>query len=213
MNEPSQKKRGMVKKRKSPERREEIVQAALRVVVRHGAAGLSVARVARQVGLSPSGIYRHFDGMDAVPSAVLDFIEARLHGHVDAVRARSAGAFDRLHALLRRHVRLIRENEAIPRIVFSEQVCSGKPDHRARLRRLIQGYLERVGDLIREGRAAGEIRAEVAPETAAMMFLGLIQPAAVFWHVSEGRFDGTGSAERGWDVYRRGLTPSAGGCE
>lgn len=205
--------RGRVKKRRSPQRREEIVQAALRVVARHGAAGLSAARVARQVGLSPAAIYRHFEGMDAVLSAVLDFIEARLHAHIADVRGRSAGAFDQLHELLRRHVRLIRENEAIPQIVFSEQVYSGKPDHRARLQRLIQGYLERVGDLIREGQATGEIRADVAPETAAMMFLGLIQPAAVFWHISEGRFDVTGSAERGWDIYRRGLTPPAEGCE
>lgn len=213
MNEYSHKGKAVLKKRKTSERREEIVQAALRVVARHGAGGLNVARIARQVGMAPSAIYRHFDGIDAVLAAMLDFIEARLRGNLAEVRDKSDRAFDRLHELLKRHVRLIRENEAIPQIVFSEQIYSGKPEQRDRLHRLIQGYLEQVGEMIREGQAAGEIREDVAPETAAMMFLGLIQPAAIFWHISQGRFDVTGGAERGWEVYRRGLTPPAEGCE
>ncbi len=182
------------------------------MAARHGAGGLNVARIARQVGMAPSAIYRHFNGIDAVMAAMLDFIEARLHGHLAEVRDKSDRAFDRLHDLLQRHVRLIRENEAIPQIVFSEQIYSGNPERRDRLHRLIQGYLEQVGELIRDGQAAGEIRDDVAPETAVMLFLGLIQPAAIFWRISQGRFDVTGGAERGWEVYRRGLTPRPKGA-
>ncbi len=43
-------------------RQEQIAQAALSLIASRGIKGLSVAAVARRVGLVPSGIYRHFKG-------------------------------------------------------------------------------------------------------------------------------------------------------
>jgi len=35
-----------------------------------------------------------------------------------------------------------------------------------------------------------------------VMFLGLVQPAAILWHVSDGGFDVTRQADRAWRVFR-----------
>ena len=41
-------------------RKRQIAEAALAVVAEHGVGGMTVARVARLIGLVPSAIYRHF---------------------------------------------------------------------------------------------------------------------------------------------------------
>jgi AcrR family transcriptional regulator len=51
-------------------RQEQIVHAALNVVASHGLKGLTVQRVARQVGLAPSAMYRHFQRKDEVLTAL-----------------------------------------------------------------------------------------------------------------------------------------------
>ena len=61
-------------------RQEQIVQAALGVVASHGLRGLTVQRVARQLGLAPSALYRHFRSKDEVLTAVLALIHSRLLG-------------------------------------------------------------------------------------------------------------------------------------
>ena len=63
-------------------RQDQIAQAALNVISSHGLKALSVARVARQVGLVTSAIYRHFHSKDAVLDAVLGLIGDRLRENV-----------------------------------------------------------------------------------------------------------------------------------
>ena len=63
-------------------RRQQIAEAALELVANRGLRGLSVAAVARRVGLVPSGIYRHFKNKGEILDAVLDRVEARLLANV-----------------------------------------------------------------------------------------------------------------------------------
>jgi AcrR family transcriptional regulator len=45
---------------------EEIRSAALRRIAEHGATALSIRGVARDIGMSPAGLYRYYDGLDAL---------------------------------------------------------------------------------------------------------------------------------------------------
>ncbi len=183
-------------------RQEQIARAALALVAERGLERLSVAAVARRVGLVPSAIYRHYPSKDAVLETVLRLVRDRLLANVRAVSAESPDPIERLHRLLVRHVTLIRDHQAIPRIVFSEELYSGRPGRRARMYKAISGYLDAIARIAREGQARGAIRKELDPPTLAVMFLGLVQPAAILWHMSDGRFDLTRHAGKAWKVFR-----------
>ena len=194
-----------VEKLETQIRQEQIAEAALGLIGRYGLQGLSVARVARQVGLVPSAIYRHFDGKERVLDAVLDLIGSRLHGNLVAVTHEAGDPLDQLRELLMRHIRLIRDNQGIPRVIFSEELYAGHPGRRQKVYEIIAGYLEGVAELIRQGQKAGRIRQTADPDVLAVMFLGLVQPAAILWHVSDGAFDVTKQAERAWKVFRAAI--------
>jgi AcrR family transcriptional regulator len=186
-------------KTKTEIRQEQIAQAALVLVSRHGLRRLNVAGLARQVGVVPSALYRHYRSKEAVLEAVLDLISCRLLENVQAVRQESSDPLECLHRLLSRHVQLIRDNVAIPRVIFSEEIFSGH--QRQRVRQIMQGYLEQVQELIREGQLQGRIRLDLAPDTGSVMFLGLVQPAVILWLMSDGAFDVAGHAEKAWRLF------------
>jgi len=77
------------------------------------------------------------------------------------VRQESGNHLERLRRLLVRHVRFVRENQAIPRIILSDEISSRNPARKARVHRIIQTYLDRVADIVRAGQEAGEIRTDV----------------------------------------------------
>ncbi len=191
----------MTKKLGTQVRQDQIARAALSLLAAHGLQGLNIERVAQRIGMVPSAIYRHFKSKDEILVAVLELIEQRLLGNVQAVYQESPDCLERLRLLLMRHIRLIRENEAIPRIIFSEAVGFGDPARRARLYGIIEGYLKQVEEILRRGQREGTIRDDLDPATVAVMFLGLIQPAAILWHVSAGRFDATGQVSRAWEIF------------
>jgi len=187
-------------------RRDQLAEATLAVLADHGLRGLSIAAVARRVGLAPSAIYRHFPSKDAMLDAVLDRMRERLHGAIAAARAETDDPVDALRRLLARHMQLIRRNRALPRIVLSDDYHIGHPDRRQRLLGVFSGYLEGVADIVREGQRRGRIRPDVNARSLAILFLGLIQPAGVLWTLSDGRFDVTRQARAAWPVFEQAIS-------
>ena len=189
------------RKTKTEIRREQIAQAALDIVGRHGLRGLNVARVAKAVGMVGSGLYRHYPGKDGVLDTVLDLIAARMEKNVAHARSSGGSALDQLHGLLARHVDLVRRNSAIPHVVFSEELLHSRAAHRRRMFGIVRDYLRQVEGLIREGQREGHIRPGVDPEAASALFLGLIQPSVILWAMSDGEFDLGANAEAGWKLF------------
>lgn len=186
-------------------RQDQITQAALGLVAAKGVAELSIAGVARRVGLVPSAIYRHFKSKDEVLDATILHIRQRLMENVRAARTSTSDPVECLHRLLKLHIDLVRENRGILHIVFSDSVYSGRPRRKRRMYQIIDGYLEQVGDLITQGQVEGRIRRDLDSRTLSVMFLGLIQPGAILWHMSDGEFDVSKHAENGWEVFRRAI--------
>lgn len=190
-------------------RQEQIAQATLELVATGGLKNLSVAAVARRVGLVPSALYRHFKGKDDVLDATFGLIQNKLLDNVRAVREETDDAVEQLHGLLMRHVRMIRENRGIPQIIFSQDFYVGHPARRGRVYQGIRSYLAQVAQIIQHGQEAEQIDCHIDPDVASVMFLGLVQPSAILWHLGDGDFDVTRQAQRAWPLFQRAIQNGA----
>ncbi|MCF6159428.1 MAG: TetR/AcrR family transcriptional regulator [wastewater metagenome] len=186
-------------------RQDQIVQMALSLVASHGLKELSMARIARKVGLVPSAIYRHFKSKDEVLDAVLDYIQRRLLDNVAIVCNETSESIDRLRRLLTYHIKLIRENQGIFRVVFSDELYSGHPERKNKVYEIITKYLGKVSEIIGQGQREGKICIDTDPITISLMFLSIIQQAAILWHVSNEKFDITKHTERVWKIFNESL--------
>ncbi len=195
-----------LEKLSSEARQEQYAQAALSLVAADGLKNLSVARVARRVGLVPSALYRHYPGKEALIEAVIGLIRGRLHANVARVLEQTPDALERLRRLLLAHVRVIRENEGVLRVMFSDELHNGRAGRKAQVWEMVAGYLKRVADIVAQGQREGQIRQDIDPHTLSVMFLGLIQPAAILWNLSAGKFDVSRHAQKAWPVFCRAVT-------
>lgn len=191
-------------------RREQIALAALTVIAAGGLRGLSIAAVTRRVGLVPSAIYRHFRSKEELIDAILELIHRRLQANLDAARTAGRDPLDTLRQALLRHVSMIRESQVVPQLLFSEDIYARRPERKARVLEIVRAYMGGVAEIVREGQREGSIRRELDPGALAVMFLGLVQPGAVLWFLSDGGFDVTRHATRGWGLFREVIAePSA----
>jgi AcrR family transcriptional regulator len=189
------------KKTETQIRREQIAQAGLSLVASQGLKGLSMAGVASQVGLVASAIYRHFKNKDQMIDAILNLIRDKLMDNIKEVCDETPDSLERLERLLMRHTQLILENQGIPRIVFSEDVYNGRPQRKAKMHGIVKEHLDAVEDIVRQGQQEGMIRSDIDAVRVSVMFLGLIQPPMILWHLSEGKFDLIKQAEEAWRIF------------
>lgn len=188
-------------------RRGQIAEAALSLIATQGLGRLSVAAVARRVGLVPSGIYRHFKSKDQIVDAVLDLLERRILDIIGAAREASPDPVERIRSVLMGHIRFIREGRAIPRIVFSDEMHAGQPGRKARVHGIVTRYLDQIARFVEEGQEEGRLRAELDPQTVALMLIGVVVPAGILWHLTEGGFDVTKHGQRAWRIFSQAIVP------
>ncbi len=182
-------------------RQEQITQAALNIVSSSGLNALSIAAIADRIGLVPSAIYRHFKGKEEVLDAVLDLVRDMLMKNVAAIYEETNDPVERLKRLLMRHIKMIKGNKGIPRIIFAEDLYKTKPERKQKVYDNLKRYLTKVSEIIRQGQEEEQIRKDVEPMTLSVMFLGLIQPSAIMWHLSDGEFDAEKQAKKAWRIF------------
>jgi AcrR family transcriptional regulator len=200
----------MAKKRFGTDtRREQIAEAALDIVRTQGIIALNVAAVAQKLDMVPSALYRHFKNKNEIVTAVLELIGLRLNAHFQQVANLDLDPLERLRLLLTRHIELISSNNAIPRIIFSEEVIGGNPNKRQQLFGIIERVLDNVAAIIRDGQRQGAIRDDLAAKNLAVSFLGMIQPAAIIWNLSNGEFDLVHHSQTAWKLFADSIRAGA----
>ncbi len=102
--------------------RDELLDATVQLMARHGSADqLTLRGIAREVGVSPTAIYRHFDGheemvVEAVTRCWLDFET------VMGAAASAEDPFDAMHAAGVTYLTFAAENPGRYQIMFSNHI-------------------------------------------------------------------------------------------
>lgn len=192
-------------------RQEQIIEAAMSLIVSEGFSNLSIAGIAARVGIVPSALYRHYASKEAVLDAVLSHLRLRMLGNVKAVYSESPLALERLRLLLVRHMSMLVGTPALTPIVFAHFSQAVDVKRWSGLRDTVYAYLREVARIIEQGQADKTICSEISSSTAALMFIGLIFPAVMLHKLSAGDFDPIQHVNAAWPVFRRALTADCQG--
>lgn len=195
----------MAEKKGTEIRREEIIMAALTLVANQGVKSMTVERISSIVGIVPSAIYRHFTNKAEILEAVIGLIFGRMKDNATEVNKENANSLYSIRKLLMRQVQLIMEFSAIPQILFSEEVYKENPALKAKLHQMISNFLSALSIIVERGQQEGQIRTDMESRSIAIMFLGLFQPPAFLYHLSNGKFDIVRQVDIAWKMFSKAI--------
>lgn len=187
-------------------RRDQIVEAALRIIARGGIKSLTTAAIAEEVGISEANLYRHFNSKDEILQGTVEKVGEGLLRNLDIITEISEDSpLVRLKRLFMLHLEYIEKNEGIPRLVFSEEMHIGNKKLKERLLKTIELYSSGLESLIKEGQKAGLIKKEIKSPSAAMVFIGMIQILTMKWSLSGFSFSLIDEGMKLWRDFERCL--------
>jgi AcrR family transcriptional regulator len=176
-------------KSKEDGRRDEIVRAALRLILKMGYNQVTLADIAEQVGVSKGLISYYFPKKEDVFVAVLEQIVGRLTGDFDSFRRAEASAYEKLQMIFNN----LFGNEKRARRYYTVVI-----DYMAQAIRdrqvqeftevIYDSYRRYMEDIISEGIASGEFR-QVDPRRSASMVLGMMEGLVLQWFFDKKGFD------------------------
>lgn len=164
-------------RRATEERQVELTDAALHIVATRGIAALTTRSLAEAVGLSSGAIFRHFSSLDALLEAVVARVEAVLASTYPPAALPPA---ERLERFVEARSTAVGDRLGILRLVLSEQFLLALPKRGSeRLAACVEETRAFVLTCLREGQAAGELRADLPAETLAPIVMGTVQMLAL----------------------------------
>ena len=193
-----------MRSRKSTEvRKEEIVRAALSIVEQSGLDKLNINDIAAKIKLVPAAIYRHFTGREEIVAALIEHIDKRLKYNLSQVNDVTGTPITKLKTLFELHVTLLKEEAAIPRVLYYILSSDRTPDLKASMMSSVGFYVQQVRKLLSQGQENGEVSPDIDVMAAAMMFLGMVQPLAIMSQVNKDVLDEY--PEKLWQNYQRSI--------
>lgn len=161
--------------RKSIERRERILEAALEVFAEHGDRGTSLQEIADRVGVTQPALMYYFGSREELLLAVLQ--------RRDTLGAEVAGTTGPPGDAVVRAMRHTMEQPGLMKLFVSLSAAATDPGHRAHA-----FFADRYRDLTAEitetvaaGQHAGRMRADVDPEHVARLLLAVLNGLQVQW--------------------------------
>lgn len=159
------------------ERREQIADAALRIIGTRGIASLTVATLAAELGLTGGALYRHFASTDEI----LDAVAARAEALLDAtLPPADLEPREWLARFAEARTSTVGSHVGLARLMLSEQVAFVlSPTAVARLQGVVDRSREGITRALARGQASGVVRDDLPAAALAPIVMGTLQMIAM----------------------------------
>ena len=157
------------------ERREQILRAADHLFGRRGYAAVSLGDVAAAVGVSKAALYHHFPSKAALYAAVMSRTLGLIAAYIRRAIDEPGPVADKIHRLAEFPIVFLKAGADMDAMMRDADEHLSL-DQRAEIAEADRARLAAMEELMRQGAARGELRADIEPRLL----------AHAFWHLLDG---------------------------
>jgi TetR/AcrR family transcriptional regulator, transcriptional repressor for nem operon len=164
---------------KGEQTRQEIVQKAAPLFNQKGFAGTSLSDLMRATGLQKGGIYRHFSSKEALAGAAFDYSWEKAVGTRQDGLQEIPDSVDRLKKMIGNFVELRTGlvPGGCPLMNTAVEADDGNAKLRARARKALQSWSNRLSDIASEGIRKKQIDSRLNPRKLSQLIIGSLEGA------------------------------------
>lgn len=162
-------------RRPTIERRQQIAEAALRIISGKGVHRLTAQELGREVGIADGTVFRHFKDKAAIVRAAIAHLEAVLFAGFPPA---DEDPLVRLRSFFVGRLRLVQQMPAVFLAAFSDRLEEAAGDDASSVRSIIQRSQAFVLQCLVEASERGQLLPGLPPPVLALMVIGTLQAAA-----------------------------------
>lgn len=171
------------------DRQQQIIEESIKLIDRKGIQGFTIKNLAKEVGISEPGIYRHFENKFAILSTILDSFKRNIFENQAASLNKSNDPVEKIKIFANRIFEIFTYNPALITVIFSEEIYQNEKQLSYRVNE-IQVFNENlIASFLIELRQQKKLPDHINIDSFILMFFGSIRLLAKKWKVSDYSFD------------------------
>lgn len=168
-------------------RKLDIVTAVLKLVDRVGVAGVTIKRIAHEVGFAEGALYKHFNSKNEIFHRLLEISEMQINDKFKEMDTRGLDQEQWLREWFFFVIAYLEDFPGIYRILFSDALYNEDKELFIKFKSITMNLKEDLEEMIRIGMERKIFRPDMNPEISAIMYLGMIHTSFTLWNVFEER--------------------------
>src|SRR5260221_2591772 len=177
-------------KRRTDDKRQRILDAAVQVFARRALSGSRISDVASAAGIADGTVYLYFESKDDILIKLFDEV---MGVHIDAARqeiARVDDAAARLRVIADHHLGLLGRNPELA-VVFQVELRQSTKFMDLFTASWLKEYFDLVEAAIESGQKQGTLRQDLSRKLATHAFFGALAAIVTSWVLARNAFDPT----------------------
>jgi TetR/AcrR family fatty acid metabolism transcriptional regulator len=173
--------------KRTGEKYEAIIDAAIRVIAENGYHNAQVSKIAREAKVADGTIYLYFENKDDM---LISLFNEKMGAFIETVReatARVDSAPDQLRELMRLHFAHLEKN---PKMAIVTQIELRQSNRKVRkgIAETLKKYMDVIDDIIRSGIDQGIFRPDVDVRVARRMIFGTLDETVTSWIMNDCKY-------------------------
>ncbi len=193
-------------RKKTEVRQQQIIEAAQRLIFKHGSEHLTVKRIAKEVGISEAAIYRHFKSKRSILLFLVSHIETIL---LTEISREGAGneivTLETIEKTIQKHFTAIDTRKGLAFLVIAEIISLGDKGLNKKASMMINTYISKLIELLAAGVKSGSVRQDIDLEASALLLFSMIQTIISIWSLNKGSFNLFDKFGSLWRVYSQAI--------
>ena len=189
-------------------RKQQIIEAARRLITDKGMEAVTIDAIAETVGFSEAAIYRHFSSKQQILHQLISDLEHDLLACVASAQTTEPNALRVLECILEAHLADVEGSRGVSFIVVAGAMSFEGIGLSHRIREMLDRYIESIKEVMRRGVGEGEFHKNLNVDAAAFTFLGMIQSTATIWALNDYSWSLDQWRNQILEIYKKGVTAS-----
>jgi AcrR family transcriptional regulator len=171
------------------DRQQQIVEDSIKLIDEKGIQGFTIKNLAKEIGISEPGLYRHFASKFDILYTILDSFKQLMTVNRDLFMDSPDDSLDKLHQLMNRILTVFTNSPALVSVIFAEEIFSN--EHQ--LTKMVTGIKEINENLVMsiytELQLDKRVKENISAEMFCLMYLGSIRLMVKNWKQSSYNFN------------------------
>ena len=192
-------------RKNAAERRDEVIEATLRLASEIGPDRITTEAIAKAVGLSQAAVFRHFPRKEDIWIAVIEWLRNQFAERWLRSDTLERSPERRLRAVVRSQLEFIRANPGLPMILMSRELHTRSDLLRHALALMMEMFHRHLAGIFNDGMKSGEFVSDLEADRAAYLVISMIHGLALRWTLRAQTFDIVSDGEKTLNIALRGI--------
>lgn len=171
------------------ERQQQIIEASIGLIDKNGIQGFTIKNLAREIGISEPGIYRHFENKVMILGAILDTFKQQM----DEYHKRSENGDDipaekQIKEFFGMIFRLFKGNPALVSVIFAEEIFQNEPVLTQKVLEIQNGNERMIKEMVKK-LSLNHKMTNTEPEMLTVFLFGSVRHLVRKWKMSQYQFN------------------------